>query len=81
VATPGALQALDEHNVDGTSLLSRHMNGDWGEVDKEDWATNNEAVKNGQRIVSSYPLSKKTSIWVITEWDRSVTTLLLPDEY
>lgn len=60
--------------------VKRHEGGDWGEVDKEDWQTNNQSVEDGTRILSSYTLFG-TKIWVITEWDRSVTTVLFPSEY
>lgn len=81
VATPGAVEAMATHDIDAGALLTRHMSGDWGELDREDVRTNNDAVVTGQRILSNYPVAKGVEIWVITEWDRSVTTLLLPDEY
>ena len=61
-------------------LLDRHVQGDWGELDEEDIQTNNEALKLGNRILSAYTLDGE-KIWIITEWDRSVTTLLFPSEY
>jgi len=65
--------------------LEMHATGNWGDVCDEDWETNNEAVKNGERILSSYYLNDERTedekIWIITEWDRSVTTILFPDEY
>lgn len=81
VATPGALDALSAAEQDGNDFLARHARGDWGEVDAEDKATNDEAVKEGQRLLSAYSLKGGQKLWIITEWDRSVTTLLLPDEY
>ena len=80
VATPGALVVLVGLGVSAVSLLSRHQRGDWGELDEEDKQTNNLAVKRGSRILSSY-LFDTVKLWVITEADRSVTTILLPEEY
>lgn len=81
VATPGALEAMQELNVLPMQLLQKHLSGDWGSVDDEDAKSNDEAVKNGERILSSYRIGEHTRIWIITEWDRSATTLLLPSEY
>jgi len=53
----------------------------WGEVCQEDWQANDEALETGERLLSAYRTSKDERIWIITEHDRSVTTLLLPDEY
>lgn len=60
--------------------LHRHAQGDWGEVCEEDKAQNDLALERGERILSSYTVSGKT-IWIITEWDRSVTTILFPEDY
>lgn len=82
VATPAALQLLQRHCEAPETFLRRHLEGDWGDVCPEDAELNNDALKLGQRVHSAYalgPLSKK--LWVITEADRSVTTLLLPDDY
>lgn len=82
VATPGALQAIEENNVDSWSLLQRHVNGDWGCVPEEDARENQLSVENGYRILSSYPLNDRgDKLWIITEADRSSTCLLLPSEY
>ena len=88
VATPGALEAS---RLPGQflELLARHARGDWGCVDPEDAATNEEAVREGFRILSAYPIDPKlpcagygkNCLWIITEADRSVTTILLPEEY
>ena len=80
VATPGALKLLKEAGEDPLSYLSRHCSGDWGEVDKYDRRENELSLKHGWRIVSSYAVGEKT-IWVITEADRSVITILLLEEY
>ena len=81
VATPGALAALEEAGQSPGFFLSRHASGDWGEVDAEDWKLNDEAVREGTRILSAYRTLKGQKLYVITEADRSVTTVLLPDEY
>lgn len=81
VATPGALEALAEANVSPMQFLVLHAMGSWGDVCDEDKAANDQAVRQGDRVLSSYPLSTGKRIWIITEWDRSVTTLLLPEEY
>jgi hypothetical protein len=81
VATPGAVEALTAAHVEPLTLLARHASGDWGELVEEDKQANEHAVQNELRILSSYRLSTGEKIWVITEWNRSVTTLLLPMEY
>ena len=80
VATPGALKMLVEAGEDPLSLLSRHCSGDWGEIDVHDRRENERSIKNGWRVLSAYPVGEK-KVWIITEADRSVTTLLLPEEY
>jgi hypothetical protein len=81
MATPGAMALLQDDAGLAAMLLARHHHGDWGDVDSEDWGTNNTAVKMGDRIVSSYTLLGAGVLWIITERDRSTTTLLLPSEY
>lgn len=81
VATPGALAALQDAGQHPFVFLSRHVSGDWGNLVAEDREENQRALEHGNRIFSSYLTAKNTKIWVITEWDRSVTTLLLPSEY
>lgn len=61
-------------------LLERHRTGDWGNLDAEDAAANDAAVKHGGRLLSSYKVGEEV-VWIITESDRSVTTLLLPEDY
>lgn len=85
VATRGVLDLIGW--ADGTDAgkvlrpyLDRHLSGDWGLVDDEDKQTNDEAVEYGNRVVSAYELGG-TRIWIITEADRSYTTILLPEEY
>ena len=81
VATPGALKALEEANQNPLEFLERHQAGDWGELCDEDKDENEFSVRNGFRILSAYRTRNNVKIWVITEADRSVTTLLLPHEY
>ena len=81
VATPGALEAMQNNNCHSLDLLTRHLSGDWGEIPKEDAKANQDALKYGERILSNYPLESGARIWIITERDRSVTTFLLPEEY
>lgn len=81
VATPGALDLLDRTETNAYDLLSRHQSGDWGSVPPGDAEANDAAVLTDSRILSSYHLSDHERLWVITEADRSATTLLLPDEY
>ena len=80
VATPKCLELLEKHGASPSSLLTRHVSGDWGIVDAEDAKLNDLAVRDGSRIVSAYEVGDER-VWCITEWDRSATTLLLPHEY
>lgn len=79
--TTGALEALTESRQSACDFLNRHQVGDWGEVGKEDWKENDFSVKEGFRILSAYKTKKGEKVWIITEADRSSTTLLLPSEY
>ena len=81
VATPGALKALEQANENPFEFLARHQAGDWGELCEEDKKENEFSIQNGFRILSAYRTRNNTKIWVITEADRSATTLLLPEEY
>ena len=81
VATPGALRTLKEANQDPLELLSRHVTGDWGALCEEDKQENELSVEEGFRILSAYILTSGVKVWVITEADRSATTILLPSEY
>ena len=79
VSTKGVLRNIStEDIIDG---LSRHFYCDWGNVDDEDWVTNNRNVESGNQILSSYHTQDDINFWIITEADRSVTTVLLPEEY
>jgi hypothetical protein len=82
VATPGALSALGGEGINSDALLQRHVTGDWGELSEDDRRENELSIKEGFRILSVYKLPRTgAKIWIITEGDRSATTLLLPDEY
>ena len=95
VATPGALQLLQETGFSAAALISRHVHGSWGDLCEEDRAENEFAVSRRLRRLSCYrlvdaerlaatPRDKRSSLptlWIITEADRSVTTLLLPSDY
>lgn len=81
VATPAALVALTFNQVSPQMLLHRHRNGDWGDLSEEDKQLNDQAVKDGSRILSAYVLADGTRVWVLTEGDRSASTILLPEEY
>lgn len=80
VATPGAIDTIKEHSIDAFGLLARHVTGDWGDLDAEDKAENELSVREGFRILSAYG-SGDAKLWIITEADRSATTILRPDEY
>jgi hypothetical protein len=81
VGTPGALAALHATQQRPLDFLKRHAQGDWGELDAHDVVENEFSLQHGFRLLSAYALSDGTRIWIITEADRSVTTLLLPEEY
>ena len=95
VATPGAIRLLEKTGFSAAALINRHVHGDWGDCCNEDAKQNEFAVANGERVFSVYrlvdaarlsatPVSKRSdlpTLWTITDFDRSVTTLLLPSEY
>lgn len=78
-ATPGALAAVSTAEM--TAALARHVRGDWGAVDAHDWQANDQALVNQTRLLSAYETAAGTRFWIVTEADRSATTVLLPDEY
>ena len=80
VATPAALALLEQHQILPLLLLGRHLAGNWGDVPPDDAAANEAALRSGDRVLSSYHVGD-ARVWVITEADRSSTTLLLPSEY
>ena len=77
--TRGAMSVLVPE--DAAKGMGRHLRGDWGDVGKADWQSNDDALKHGLRLLSSYQDRKGTKFWIITEHDRSLTTVLLPEEY
>jgi len=79
VITRNALNTLTQADV--MTGLGRHARGDWGDLDKHDWQANERALKEGTRLFSAYHANDGTKFWIITEWDRSVTTVLLPEDY
>ncbi len=79
VATPGAIDAIPPSEM--LRALRRHAVGDWGELGAEDRASNDRALADGTRLFSAYRAESGTKFWIITEADRSLTTVLLPDEY
>jgi hypothetical protein len=85
-ATPGARAALESNGQNAIMFLRRHAAGDWGELSDDDKGANMDALipnEDGEcaRVLSAYHLRDETKIWIITEWDRSRTTVLLPSEY
>lgn len=78
-STPGALDSIPSMEL--SLALTRHLQGDWGELETEDKTANERALKEGGRLVSVYTTLSGTRFYVITEADRSVTTFLLPSEY
>lgn len=79
VTTPNALEQIPPDDV--LKALSRHVRGDWGTLAAADWKANDDALKYGERLFSSYRSVANVKFWVITEADRSVTTILLPEDY
>ena len=79
VATPAALKLVPPEVL--LRWLHRHQTGDWGAVGPEDWAANDRALTDGDRLLSSYLTAGGTKVWISTESDRSATTVLLPEEY
>lgn len=79
VATPGVREVVPAAEL--ALALARHARGDWGDVKAEDWEENEVSVTEGYRVLSAYRTKAEQPFWVITEADRSVTTVLLPSEY
>ena len=79
LATPAALETIS--GDDFAEALGRHLKGDWGDVCESDRRLNNAALKTGARLFSAYHTAKKEKFWIITEADRSATTVLLPSDY
>ena len=86
VATPEAIAAIEDSGQSPTEFLDRHISGDWGIVDDEDKAANDDSLIDGSRILSAYNTTKGVKLWIITEAEdddgnREATTILLPSEY
>jgi hypothetical protein len=79
VATPNVVNQIT--NADILSAIQRHQAGDWGSLTDDDRAANDRALVEGTRILSAYNGANGTRFWIITEADRSVTTVLLPEDY
>lgn len=80
LATPALLAHFEKHQINVIEHISRHVTGDFGDLDEEDKAENRLSIEHGFRILSAYTIAGER-IWIITEADRSVTTLLFPSEY
>jgi len=87
VTTPGALAVLEEAGQDPLHFLNLHASGAWGDLSQEDRRANEQAIaheadpRQRERVLSSYRTGAGKTVWIITEHDRSATTLLLPEEY
>lgn len=84
VATPAALRLIEQHGASIPQLLNGHQTGDWHELCKEDRDANWRAAFGGERVLSTYDIggvNHPATVWIITEWDRSVTTILRPQDY
>jgi hypothetical protein len=84
VATPGALAVMERSTVSAGDLLRRHVTGDWGDIHPGDVGLNEQALRDGDRIFSVYGSEaegRDDRLWVITEADRSATTILRPEDY
>lgn len=79
VATPGAVAAITQKEIE--EALQRHQSGDWGDLEPDDKHVNERSLAEGFRLFSSYHSAQGTKFWIITGHDRSVTTVLLPEEY
>lgn len=79
VATPHVLEAVPKAEI--FAALQRHQSCDWGDLCPQDKWSNDKAVKNGDQLLSVYHSRNGIKFWIVTEWDRSVTTVLLPEDY
>lgn len=79
VATPNVLAQIPNDEI--LAALCRHLTGDWGTLDPQDWHANERALQCGGRLFSEYHSVQNVKFWIITEADRSVTTVLLPEDY
>lgn len=79
VATPTALNSVPNDEI--LRAIQRHHAGDWGDVCPEDRGSNDQSLLDGSRLLSAYHTTAGVKFWIITEWDRSATTILLPEDY
>ena len=79
LCTPGAMDHVGVEEM--MAAYYRHREGDWGDVCPGDWRSNDQAIRSGMRILSAYHTSTGQKFWIITEADRSATTILLPEDY
>ena len=79
VTTPNALSHLSQDEM--LRAIQRHQAGDWGDLSPDDHAANESALTNGARLLSAYYTGAGVKFWIITEADRSVTTILMPEDY
>ena len=79
--TRGASEALEESGQTPGTFLQRYLKADWGDCTRDDWDANDVALLENNRVHGVYHTAKGEELWIITEWDRSVTTILTPDEY
>ncbi len=79
VITSNAISVLTHDDI--LPALHRHVIGDWGELDAEDKRANELALAHGSRLLSAYRSAQDVKFWIITEADRSITTVLLPEDY
>lgn len=81
LATPAAMEMLEAAQISPSRFLHRHASGDWGDLSEEDRRLNDRALRTGERVLSVYRPFDRGTLWIITEADRSATTLLTPEEY
>ncbi|PYC25239.1 hypothetical protein DMX02_04050 [Pseudomonas jessenii] len=81
VITQGVDALMRAQRLEPFQFFGRHIQGDWGDICDEDRGLNEEALMSGNRLMSVYNINDELKIWIITEADRSVTTILLPEEY
>ncbi|EXL06483.1 hypothetical protein BG46_17170 [Brucella anthropi] len=82
VITRAVANLIQQGRLDPAHYIARHLKADWGDLSDHDWATNDRALRSGEdRLFSSYEIDPSLRIYIITEWDRSATTLMLPSDY
>lgn len=81
IMTAGVDTLIRQGRLNPLPYLRRHLRADWGDLCDADCRGNDAALAHGDRLLSSYQVTPDLTLWIVTEWDRSVTTLLLPSEY